>query len=56
MSRGPAAAITFRVLRRIGDQGEFIIANTGPGHEWTETGVEYGKPYTYMVQALVDAV
>jgi hypothetical protein len=44
----------FRVLRRIGDQGEFIIANTGPGHEWTETGVEYGKPYTYMVQALVD--
>jgi hypothetical protein len=44
----------FRILRRIGDEGEFTIANTVSGHEWTETGVEYGKPYTYMVQALVE--
>jgi hypothetical protein len=44
----------FRVLRKIGDEKDYTVANTGPGHEWTDTGVDYGKPYTYAVQALVD--
>jgi hypothetical protein len=45
----------FRVLRRIGDEKEYIIASTVSGHEWTDTGIDYGQPYNYMVQALVDA-
>jgi fibronectin type 3 domain-containing protein len=45
----------FRVLRRAGDEKEYTIAATVSGHEWTDTGIEYGKPYTYEVQALVDA-
>ncbi len=45
----------FRVLRRIGDEKEYTVAATVAGHEWTDTPIEYGKPYTYMVQALVDA-
>jgi hypothetical protein len=45
----------FRVLRRIGDEKEYTVAATVTGHEWTDAGVDYGKPYTYMVQALVDA-
>ena len=45
----------FRVLRRIGDEKDYSIASTVAGHEWTDTGIDYGKPYNYMVQALVDA-
>jgi hypothetical protein len=45
----------FRVLRRIGDEKEYTVAATVTGHEWIDTGIDYGKPYTYMVQALVDA-
>ena len=45
----------FRVLRRVGDEEDYTVAATVAGHEWTDTGIEYGKPYTYMVQALVDA-
>lgn len=45
----------FRVLRRIGDEKEYTLATTVTGHEWTDTPVDYGKTYTYMVQALVDA-
>jgi hypothetical protein len=45
----------FRVLRRIGDEKEYMIASTVAGHEWTDTGIDYGKPYNYMVQALADA-
>ena len=45
----------FRVLRRVGDEKEYTIAATVAGHEWTDTPIEYGKPYTYMVQALFDA-
>ena len=43
----------FRILRKIGDEKDYMVANTGTGHEWIDTGVEYGKPYTYEVQALV---
>jgi hypothetical protein len=45
----------FRVLRRVGDEKDYIVAVTVDGHEWTDTGVDYGKPYTYEVQALVEA-
>jgi hypothetical protein len=45
----------FRVLKRTGDEENYIIAVTAAGHEWTDTAIEYGKSYTYMMQALVDA-
>ena len=44
----------FRVLRRTGKDENYIVAATGATHEWTDTGIEYGKTYTYMMQALVD--
>ena len=44
----------FRVMRRTGDEENFIVAQTGTGHEWTDTTTEFGKKYTYMMQALVD--
>jgi hypothetical protein len=44
----------FRVLRRIGDEKEYTVAATVTGHEWTDTGIDYSKPYSYQVQALVD--
>jgi fibronectin type 3 domain-containing protein len=45
----------FRVLRRVGDEKEYTVAVTLKDHEWTDTGIDYGRPYNYMVQALVDA-
>ena len=45
----------FRVLRRAANEETYVVAMTLPGHEWTDTGTEYGKTYTYMMQALVDA-
>ena len=45
----------FRVLRRVGDEKDYVVAVTVAGHEWTDTGIDYGKPYTYAVLALVDA-
>ena len=45
----------FRVLRRVGDEKEYTVAATVTGHEWTDAGIDYGKPYSYLVQALVDA-
>jgi hypothetical protein len=44
----------FRVLRRTGNDEGYIVAVTAAGHEWTDTGIEYGKTYTYRMQALVD--
>ena len=44
----------FRVLRRVGDEKDFSVAANVTSHEWTDTPLDYGKPYTYMVQALVD--
>jgi hypothetical protein len=45
----------FRVLKQLGGDKDFVIANTLTGHEWTDTTVDYGKPVTYEVQALVPA-
>jgi len=45
----------FRVLRQTAGDENFAVAATVPGDEWTDTTIEYGKTYTYMVQALVDA-
>jgi len=45
----------FRVLRRVGDEKDFAVAATVKEHEWTDTGIDYGEPYSYAVQALMDA-
>ena len=45
----------FRVLRRVGDEKDYTVAATVKGHDWTDTGIDYSKPYSYSVQALVDA-
>jgi hypothetical protein len=45
----------FRILRRGGsEEGTPPILATVEGHEWTDPGAEDGKPYIYLVQALVD--
>jgi hypothetical protein len=44
----------FRVLRRGAGEDAFSLVATVAAHEWTDAGIEYGKPYTYMIQALVD--
>jgi hypothetical protein len=43
----------FRVLRSGGD-ANFAVAATVTAHEWLDTAIEYGKPYSYMVQAITD--
>ena len=43
----------FRVLRSGGD-ANFAVMATVTAHEWLDTTIEYGKPYSYMVQALAD--
>ncbi|HUB83675.1 MAG TPA: hypothetical protein VMB03_32980 [Bryobacteraceae bacterium] len=45
----------FRVFRKAGDENDYTVVATVTGHEWTDTGIEYGKSYTYKLQALVDA-
>jgi hypothetical protein len=45
----------FRVLRRVGDEKDFAVAATVTGHEWIDAAIDYGKPYSYAMQALVDA-
>ena len=45
----------FRILRRVADEKDYAIAATVQGHEWIDAGIDYGKPYSYAVQALVDA-
>ena len=45
----------FRILRRVADEKDYAIAATVKGHEWIDAGIDYGKPYSYAVQALVDA-
>jgi fibronectin type 3 domain-containing protein len=44
----------FRVLRRGAPEESFAVGVTQKEHEWTDTAVETGKSYEYMVQALVD--
>ena len=44
----------FRVIRR-GSAGEaYAVVATLNSHEWIDTSTEFGKPYFYEVQSLVD--
>ena len=45
----------FRVLRKVGDEKDYTVVATVTAHEWTDGSIEYGKPYSYMVQAVADA-
>jgi len=45
----------FRVLRKVGDEKEYTVVATVTSHEWTDAGIEYGKSYSYIVQAVADA-
>jgi hypothetical protein len=42
----------FRVFRKSGDGDYAPVANV-PSPEWTDAATESGKPYTYLVQAIV---
>lgn len=44
----------FRILRRAGAESDSPLVATVEGHEWTDPVTEYGKPYAYVLQALVD--
>ena len=44
----------FRVLRRTGSEEAWAVAATVDAREWTDTGIEYGKTYSYLIQTLVD--
>ena len=43
----------FRVLRKI-DDGDFATVATVKTPEWTDTGIEFGKRYRYLIQSIVD--
>jgi fibronectin type 3 domain-containing protein len=45
----------FRVLRRTGAEETYTVVQTIAAHEYTDNSIEYGKPYVYRIQALVDA-
>jgi hypothetical protein len=45
----------FRIERRSGATGPYAAMATVEGHEWVDNTIEYGKPYSYLVQALVNA-
>jgi fibronectin type 3 domain-containing protein len=44
----------FRVFRKSEGAIEFGLAGTVEKPEWTDTEFEYDKPYTYLVQSVVD--
>jgi hypothetical protein len=44
----------FRVIRRSSAAETWAIVATLDSHEWTDTSTEFGKPYFYEVQSLVD--
>jgi hypothetical protein len=44
----------FRILRRTGKDESFSVVATVAAHDWTDPATEYGTPYTYLVQTLVD--
>jgi hypothetical protein len=49
---GPVTAETgWRIFRKAGDTEEFALAGKAAKPEWTETGLQYGQRYTYLVQA-----
>ena len=45
----------FRVFRKPEGSKEFALAATVEKPEWTDAEIEYGKQYTYMVQAVTSA-
>jgi fibronectin type 3 domain-containing protein len=47
------AAGNFRVFRRTGDEKTFATAANVSENNWVDTGAEYQKAYTYMVQRVV---
>jgi fibronectin type 3 domain-containing protein len=49
-----AQGARFRVLRRRGDREPFATVGEVPQAEWMDADIEYGKPYTYLVQTVVD--
>ncbi len=44
----------FRVIRRGSPDEAWAVVATLDSHEWTDTSTEFGKPYFYQVQSLVD--
>ena len=44
----------FRVVRRGSASEPWAVVATLDSHEWTDTSTEFGKPYFYEVQSLVD--
>jgi hypothetical protein len=44
----------FRIFRKTADTPFAPAADVTGVHEWTDHDTEFGKPYTYIVQALVD--
>ena len=44
----------FRVIRRDSPDEAWAVVATLNSHEWTDTSTEFGKPYSYEVQSLVD--
>ena len=44
----------FRVIRRGSTSEAWAVVATLESHEWTDTSTEFGKPYFYEVQSLVD--
>jgi fibronectin type 3 domain-containing protein len=49
-----AAGISFRVYKRQGD-GIWAVAGNTEKPEWVDTAVEFGQPYTYLVQTVARA-
>ena len=44
----------FRVIRRSNANEAWAVVATLDSHEWTDTSTEFGKPYFYEMQSLVD--
>src|ERR1039458_5849448 len=44
----------FRIIRRSNPGDAWAVVATLDSHEWTDTSTEFGKPYFYEVQSLVD--
>ena len=47
-----AVGANFRVLRKM-ETGEYAMVADISSPEWLDTGTEYGKRYTYVVQTIV---
>jgi len=44
----------FRIIRRTNTMEPWTVMMTATTHEWTDTSTEFGKPYIYEVQTLVN--